>query len=98
MLSHVMDAYHATWLWLKWLFWLWLFCHFASFQELFKLINVLLPRILYVTLEYIVANTYGYAIVYILGTPKGQLPVLEVEGKMMCESMAIARYVARETG
>ncbi|XP_067933711.1 probable glutathione S-transferase 7 [Watersipora subatra] len=29
-------------------------------------------------------------------TPKGQLPVLEVDGKMICESYAIARYVARE--
>ncbi|XP_067933707.1 glutathione S-transferase 1-like isoform X4 [Watersipora subatra] len=29
-------------------------------------------------------------------TPKGQLPVLEVDGKMICESNAIARYVARE--
>ncbi|XP_067933709.1 glutathione S-transferase 1-like [Watersipora subatra] len=29
-------------------------------------------------------------------TPKEQLPVLEVDGKMLCESNAIARYVARE--
>ncbi|XP_067933700.1 glutathione S-transferase 1-like isoform X2 [Watersipora subatra] len=29
-------------------------------------------------------------------TPKEQLPVLEVDGKMICESNAIARYVARE--
>ncbi|XP_067933708.1 glutathione S-transferase 1-like [Watersipora subatra] len=29
-------------------------------------------------------------------TPKGQLPLLEVDGKTMCESFAIARYVARE--
>ncbi|XP_067933705.1 glutathione S-transferase 1-like isoform X2 [Watersipora subatra] len=29
-------------------------------------------------------------------TPKGQLPVLEVDGKMICESNTITRYVARE--
>ncbi|XP_067933710.1 glutathione S-transferase 1-like [Watersipora subatra] len=29
-------------------------------------------------------------------TPKGQLPLLEVDGKVICESFAIARYVARE--
>ena len=33
---------------------------------------------------------------YITATPKGQLPIMEVDGKMMCESMAMARYVARE--
>ncbi|CAH1247078.1 HPGDS [Branchiostoma lanceolatum] len=31
-------------------------------------------------------------------TPMGQIPVLEVEGRTMCQSLAIARYVARETG
>ncbi|XP_067932285.1 hematopoietic prostaglandin D synthase-like [Watersipora subatra] len=31
-------------------------------------------------------------------TPKGQLPILEVDGKMMCESGAICRYLAREFG
>ncbi|KAF6020897.1 HPGDS [Bugula neritina] len=31
-------------------------------------------------------------------TPKGQLPVLEVDGMMICESAAIARFAARETG
>eukprot|EP00058_Branchiostoma_floridae_P024899 XP_002610389.1 hypothetical protein BRAFLDRAFT_277735 [Branchiostoma floridae] len=31
-------------------------------------------------------------------TPMGQIPVLEVDGRMMCQSLAIARYVARETG
>ncbi|XP_078589985.1 hematopoietic prostaglandin D synthase-like isoform X2 [Branchiostoma floridae x Branchiostoma japonicum] len=31
-------------------------------------------------------------------TPMGQLPVLEVGGVTICQSMAIARYVAKETG
>lgn len=28
----------------------------------------------------------------------GYLPMLEVDGKKVCESMAIARYIAREHG
>ena len=35
-------------------------------------------------------------IIFITGTPKGQIPVLEVDGKMMCESMTIVRFIARE--
>ena len=35
-------------------------------------------------------------VIFVTGTPKGQLPVLEVDGKMMCESMAIVRFIARE--
>ncbi|XP_019644571.1 PREDICTED: glutathione S-transferase 1-like [Branchiostoma belcheri] len=31
-------------------------------------------------------------------TPMGQLPVLEVDGVKLCQSMPIARFVARETG
>ncbi|KAF6020896.1 HPGDS [Bugula neritina] len=31
-------------------------------------------------------------------TPKGQLPVLEIDGKMICESMAITRHLGRELG
>jgi len=31
-------------------------------------------------------------------TPMGQLPVLEVDGKQICQSTAIARYIAREGG
>ncbi|XP_031552994.1 uncharacterized protein LOC116290139 [Actinia tenebrosa] len=31
-------------------------------------------------------------------SPMGYLPMLEVDGKKLCESMAIARYVARENG
>ncbi|XP_078659356.1 hematopoietic prostaglandin D synthase-like [Branchiostoma floridae x Branchiostoma belcheri] len=31
-------------------------------------------------------------------TPMGQMPVLGVDGQMMCQSLAIARYVARENG
>ncbi|XP_078578009.1 hematopoietic prostaglandin D synthase-like [Branchiostoma floridae x Branchiostoma japonicum] len=31
-------------------------------------------------------------------TPMGQMPLLEVDGKVMCQSGAIARYIARETG
>ena len=34
--------------------------------------------------------------IFITGTPKGQIPVLEVDGKMICESLAIARFIARE--
>ena len=34
--------------------------------------------------------------IFITGTPKGQIPVLEVDGKMICESMAIVRFIARE--
>ncbi|XP_048729241.1 hematopoietic prostaglandin D synthase-like [Ostrea edulis] len=30
--------------------------------------------------------------------PAGQMPVLEVDGKKYCQSLAIARYVAREYG
>ena len=30
--------------------------------------------------------------------PLNSLPVLEVDGKKMCQSMAIARYLAREFG
>ncbi|KAI8521900.1 hematopoietic prostaglandin D synthase-like [Branchiostoma floridae x Branchiostoma belcheri] len=30
--------------------------------------------------------------------PMGQLPLLEVDGKTMCQSTAIFRYVAKETG
>lgn len=30
--------------------------------------------------------------------PLGQLPVLEVDGKLICQSNAIYRYVAREFG
>ncbi|KAI8521902.1 hypothetical protein Bbelb_016560 [Branchiostoma belcheri] len=30
--------------------------------------------------------------------PMGQLPVLEVDGVTLCQSMTIARFVARETG
>lgn len=32
------------------------------------------------------------------GTPFGQLPILEVDGEVIAESMAIARYLARENG
>ena len=35
-------------------------------------------------------------IIFITGTPKGQIPVLEVDGKMICESLAIVRFIARE--
>ncbi|KAK3749224.1 hypothetical protein QZH41_009337, partial [Actinostola sp. cb2023] len=31
-------------------------------------------------------------------SPLGYLPVLEVDGKKLCESMAIMKYVARECG
>ncbi|XP_078578265.1 hematopoietic prostaglandin D synthase-like isoform X1 [Branchiostoma floridae x Branchiostoma japonicum] len=31
-------------------------------------------------------------------TPMGQLPVLEVDGFKLCQSMPIARFVAKETG
>eukprot|EP00058_Branchiostoma_floridae_P024903 XP_002610393.1 hypothetical protein BRAFLDRAFT_209281 [Branchiostoma floridae] len=31
-------------------------------------------------------------------TPMGQLPLLEVDGVTLCQSMSIARFVARETG
>lgn len=31
-------------------------------------------------------------------TPFGQLPLLEVDGKVMCQSYAISRYLAREFG
>jgi len=31
-------------------------------------------------------------------TPKGALPIFEHKGNMLCESLAIARYIARETG
>jgi glutathione S-transferase len=30
------------------------------------------------------------------GTPFGQLPILEIDGKTLCQSNAIARYVARK--
>ncbi len=30
--------------------------------------------------------------------PFGQVPVLEKDGEMICQSIAIARYVAREHG
>ncbi|KAI8496575.1 hypothetical protein Bbelb_258740 [Branchiostoma belcheri] len=31
-------------------------------------------------------------------TPMGQVPTLEVDGQLICQSMAIARFVAREAG
>ncbi|XP_066304184.1 glutathione S-transferase-like [Branchiostoma lanceolatum] len=31
-------------------------------------------------------------------TPMGQMPLLEVDGQVVCQSGAIARYLARETG
>ncbi|XP_078659354.1 hematopoietic prostaglandin D synthase-like [Branchiostoma floridae x Branchiostoma belcheri] len=31
-------------------------------------------------------------------TPMGQMPLLEADGKVVCQSGAIARYMARETG
>ena len=37
-----------------------------------------------------------FSLLYFKATPKGQLPIMEVDGKMMCESMAMARYVATE--
>ena len=30
--------------------------------------------------------------------PFGQLPAMEVDGKMMCQSLAMFKFVARETG
>lgn len=31
-------------------------------------------------------------------TPFGKLPVLEYDGKMLCESIAICRFLAKENG
>jgi glutathione S-transferase len=31
-------------------------------------------------------------------SPMGYLPVLEVDGKKLCESLAIMRFVAKECG
>uniref|UniRef100_A0A915K820 glutathione transferase n=1 Tax=Romanomermis culicivorax TaxID=13658 RepID=A0A915K820_ROMCU len=31
-------------------------------------------------------------------TPMGQLPVLHIDNKVLCQSMAIARYIAKEYG
>ena len=36
--------------------------------------------------------------VLVLATPFGKLPVLEYDGKMLCESIAICRFLARENG
>ena len=53
-----------------------------------------------------ISNTFDCTILHqvnreirtILDTPRGELPVLEVDGKMLCESVSIARYAAREAG
>ena len=45
-------------------------------------------------------NTFLHCFHYIIEglSPLGYLPMLEVDGKKLCESMAILRYVARECG
>ena len=35
---------------------------------------------------------------FFLATPFGQVPVLECDGQIICQSIAIARYVAKENG
>ena len=42
---------------------------------------------------------YFFIVVYFISdTPWGGLPLLEVDGKKIGQSMAIARYIAREHG
>ena len=46
-----------------------------------------------------ISNQFGLFVSLLGGTlPFGQLPVMEVDGKMMSQSLSMFKFVARETG
>ena len=46
----------------------------------------------------VIPNVYSLCFYYLFSseTPQGQLPMLEVDGNVICQSFTIARFIARE--